>query len=303
MQSDSETKKPGILIVEDINSNIDVLDYILKADYTVFIAKTGKSALKKAQSTPIDLILLDIILPDMTGFNVLTELKSTDSTLDIPVIFITGLNNVQNEEKSFALGAVDYITKPFHNSVLLARIKTHIKLARQIRALKKAGSVDELTSLPNRNAFERQLTKEWNRAIREKTSIGLLAIDVDRFGDYNQQFGAAQGDLLLQIFAKTISKTLKRPADFVTRVGADEFAVLLPNTDAIGIKSIAESIARRLEQAVIPDVNTDRMTTATACIGTAFAEPEPESSVEDFVALSQTRLSKAKQTGENSIRN
>lgn len=293
--------KPTILIVEDVNSSIDVLNHILKSEYTVYIAKTGEAALEKASRFHPDLILLDIILPDITGFIVLTELKKADATRDIPIIFITGLNNVQNEEKGLALGAVDYITKPFHNTIVLARVKLHLQILKYTRTIERMGLTDTLTDLPNRRAFDKQIQIEWGRSIRDKNPLGLLLIDIDRFHDYNSEQGFPQGDLLLQILARTVSKNLKRPADFIARYVGDSFAILLPNTDSNGTRLIAENIRSAIEEMVIPSADGRKMNKVCASVGGVWKQPTSGDLVDPFVLEAEDRLKQAKSEGRNRV--
>lgn len=291
--------KPVILIVEDISSSIDVLNHILKLEYTVYIAKTGAAALEKANRFHPDLILLDIILPDMTGFAVLSELKNMDATRDIPVIFITGLNNVHNEEKSFSLGAVDYITKPFHNTIVLARIKMHLQIQKYVRAIEQIGLIDTLTDLPNRRAFDKQLKTEWGRAVRDQNPLGLLLVDIDNFQHYNSEQGFSQGDLLLQILARTVAKILRRPGDFVARYAGDAFAVLLPNTDFEGTRQIAENIRTAVEETVIPNADGRTMNKVCVSVGKAWKQPEADDSFDQFVLEAETELKNSKHESRN----
>lgn len=152
-----------ILIVDDERSNIVVLSHILRPSYVVLAAKDGPTAIDIAKSKNPDLILLDIVMPGMSGFEVLAELKKNNLTMNIPVIFITGIDNNESEEKGLSLGAVDYITKPFHNSIVKLRVKTHQKIIEQMHTIERLGMIDALTNIPNRRSFDNQLSVEWNR--------------------------------------------------------------------------------------------------------------------------------------------
>lgn len=223
--------KPGkftILIVDDERSNIDVLMHILKPDYGVRIAKSGSSALKVAREHQPDLILLDVLMPDMSGFDVLRELKESDQTRHIPAIFVTGLSKVEDEERGFHAGAVDYIVKPFNHAIVKARVETHLKIIKQMRMIERLGMIDALTDIANRRSFDNQLLIEWRRAIRENACISLLILDVDHFKRYNDTHGHPQGDRLLQSLGRIIAGSLKRSTDLGARLGGEEFAVILP---------------------------------------------------------------------------
>jgi len=157
-----------ILVVDDEKMNIVVLAHFLKPQYEVIVAVDGASALEAAEKHLPDIILLDIIMPDMNGFDVLLKLKNSAATMNIPVIFLTGLSNAGDEEKGLSLGAVDYITKPFNQSVVKARIKTHLKMVEYVRTIEKLCMLDALTGLSNRRGFDTRMDVEWGRAYRKK---------------------------------------------------------------------------------------------------------------------------------------
>jgi diguanylate cyclase (GGDEF)-like protein len=288
------------LIVDDEKSNIDVLNHILKEKYKLFIAKSGESAIKIARENVPDLILLDIIMPDMNGFEVLTQLKKSDLTSNIPVIFITGQDSKEDEIKGLNLGAVDYITKPFHNVIVEARIRTHMKIVEQMQIIERMSIMDELTELPNRRYFNDQLTREWGRAIRETASISLLIIDVDKFKVYNDTYGHPQGDALLQAVSAVFKQALKRPADFVARWGGEEFIMLMPGTDLDGAMEVAERIRAGVEETIIPC--TDGTSTGTTVsIGVNTERPMINLPVAGFVSRADKALYAAKESGRNKV--
>jgi len=293
-------KKFSILVVDDEKSNIDVLNHILKEKYKLFIAKGGESAIKIARENVPDLILLDIIMPDMSGFEVLTQLKKSDLTSGIPVIFITGQDSKEDEIKGLTLGAVDYITKPFHNVIVEARIRTHMRIVEQMQIIERMSIMDELTELPNRRYFNDQLTREWGRAIRETASISLLIIDVDKFKVYNDTYGHPQGDALLQAVSNVFKQALKRPADFVARWGGEEFIMLMPGTDLDGAVEVAERIRVGVEETIIP--STDGTSTGTTVsIGVNTERPMINLPVAGFVSRADKALYAAKESGRNKV--
>lgn len=296
----SGAEKFTILVVDDERSNIIALNHILKPMYSTLVAINGQTAIEIAKENLPDLILLDVIMPDMTGFEVLAELKAFEATQGIPVIFITGLDSTEDEEMGFFLGAVDYITKPFHNSIVKARVKTHLKMAEYVRMIERQCMIDVLTDIPNRRSFISYLNSEWGRAIREKTSISVLMIDVDRFKEYNDAYGHPQGDALLQSVTKIFSQSLKRHADYLARWGGDEFTVLLPNTDIDGTFEVAEQIRLGVERAVISvDDKTDAVITVS--IGANAHKPVAGDSPDDFISDADKALYHAKETGRNRV--
>lgn len=305
-----------ILIVDDELSNLEILTRILKpgciqnantyaesinSNYTLCVAKSGQAALRKVIDEKPDLILLDVIMPDMNGFEVLSALKESETTRGIPVIFITGLDSVGDEEKGFSLGAVDYITKPFHNSLVRARVKTHLRIVEQMRTIEMLGLMDTLTNIPNRRGFDNQITTEWARAIREKKPVSLLMIDIDHFKCLNDTYGHQQGDETLKTIAKVMKQALKRPADFVSRWGGEEFAVILPNTDSNGALAVAESIRSNMELTMINCLCGASPLRVTVSIGVATAEPNLSGLIPDFIAQADKALYSAKEAGRNRV--
>jgi diguanylate cyclase (GGDEF)-like protein len=289
-----------VLVADDDRSNLDVLVHILKSDYQVRVAKSGEAALKIANQFQPDLILLDILMPDLDGFEVLVRLKESDATRHIPVIFITGLNRVEDEEKGFLLGAVDYIVKPFNNAIVRARVRTHAMIVRQMREIERLGLVDALTNAPNRRAFDHRLNAEWSRAAREQSPLGVMIIDVDKFKVYNDTYGHPQGDVLLQAVAETLQTSLKRPADFMARVGGEEFSVLLPATDMNGALRVAEDLRAGVEACRIsaPDAAGSSVTVS---IGVGSVIPALDDVPSDFLSKVDAALYEAKKTGRNRI--
>lgn len=295
----NEPARMTILVVDDERSNLDVLTYILRPQYNVQVAKSGETAVKRAREQKPDLILLDIIMPDMNGFEVLTELKTHDETRHIPVIFITGLARVEDEEKGFLLGAVDYIVKPFKNSIVKARVRTHARIVQQIRTIERLGMIDALTDISNRRSFDQRLEQEWGRSAREKEPLSLLILDVDKFKTYNDTYGHPQGDVLLQALAQVMTSTLKRPGDFAARIGGEEFAVLLPATDQHGALAVAEELRKNVEAMRVPNPENTGSTSVTISAGVTSVIPEAGVSSSDFIAMADEALYEAKRSGRN----
>lgn len=298
MEEESRFK---VLLVDDEKSNLDILHHLLMDKHQVFIAKNGHTGLKQAREVLPDIILLDIIMPDLDGFEVITELKRHNETANIPVIFITTVNGVEDEERGFLLGAVDYITKPFVSSIVKARVNTHLQIVKQIRTIERLGMVDALTEIPNRRCFDMQLMSEWGRAIREMMPLSLILVDIDDFKSYNETYGHPQGNILLQTMAKMLVKALKRMTDLVARVDSGKFAALLPNTDRDGAVVIAEDIRAYAQAMKVPCPGRDAPNSVTVSIGVASRTPTIESSMNDFIAAAEGLRRKARDTGGNRI--
>lgn len=291
----------NILIVDDEKSNIDVLNGILRPHYKIYIAKSGPEAIKRAKANKPDLILLDIIMPEMDGFEVLSIMKEDDMTRDIPIIFITGLNNVNDEEKGFFLGAVDYITKPFNHSIVKARVKNHLQIVKQMRTIERLSFIDALTEIPNRRSFNGKLKSSWELAVQTNTPISLLTIDIDDFKKYNDKYGHPEGDALLFNIAQVMKKSLFRSADFIARIGGEEFSVLLPNTELQGAIEIAKRIHCNVEKTKICNSKDSTVSGCTVSIGISSSCPDKNTDLKLFVEKSDKLLYAAKANGKNRI--
>jgi diguanylate cyclase (GGDEF)-like protein len=294
------SQKNSVLIVDDEQSNLILLNKILSPDYTVYAAKSGTEALERVAKDAPDLILLDILMPDLNGFEVLAQLKNAPETRDIPVIVISGLTGEEDEERGFFQGAVDYITKPFKAAIVRARVHTHMRILQHIRIIEQLGLTDPLTNIANRRGFDERMTREWRRAIREKLPISFLMMDVDKFKVYNDTYGHPQGDVLLQSVAKIFAEAARRSCDMAARLGGEEFGVLIPSTDLEGALLIAEQIRAAVEALRIPTAD-GVITTVTISVGVVSRIPEEGSAIKDFLKQADENLYTAKTTGRNRV--
>jgi len=293
-------EKNRILIVDDDTSALIELASILQPDYKIYTVKDGDAALEKAAESVPDLILLDVVMPDMDGFEVLEKLQQNDITRDIPVIFITGTTGKDSEIKGLMAGAVDYVHKPLNETLVKLRVRHQLQLLNQFRRIEHLSMIDQLTALPNRRSFEMRINEEWDRATREQTSISLMMADVDHFKKYNDSYGHQQGDVALKAVADLLSKSLKRPADFAARWGGEEFIVLLPNTDSEGAYELAENIRTFAEEMEIPAADGS-ITKITVSIGVNTRTQGQITTPEKFLSWTDTALYAAKNRGRNRV--
>jgi len=295
-----ETQGASILVVDDSKLNQEMLNRILKDDYTLSFAQSGVEALEMLPSVSPDLILLDIIMPIMDGFEVLAELKKSTATRSIPVIVITGMSRAEDEVKGLVLGAVDYITKPFHEVVVKARVETHLKIATQMRMIEQLGTVDITTNISNRRQFVDYMISEWECSIRERATIGVLMIDVDNFEKFTNTYGRQNGDIVLRTIAGSIKTSLKSSVDFAARWDRDRFSVLLPDTSLSVAVKTAEEIRKNAEAVdIIADDNVVHKMTVS--IGVATITPSRSNKIEDIIRQADRELSNAKVTGRNKV--
>ena len=239
--------KHKILIVDDVASNIQALASVLKDNYQLRVATTGERALELvANELDIDLILLDIEMPIMNGFEVISKLKANYETADIPVIFVTGNITIEDEEKGLISGAVDYIAKPIRPVIVQARVKTHITLKNQRDQLKYEAVHDKLTGLYNRYQLDHEGYRKFKRAQRKKSNFTVVMIDIDHFKNVNDSYGHIIGDEVLKSVANLL-KTNRRVEDFVVRYGGEEFLMILEECNIEDAYSIAETLRKSIE--------------------------------------------------------
>lgn len=295
-------KTQKILIVDDVAENIDVLISLLKSDYMVSAARNGKKALQMAKKNLPDLILLDIMMPEMDGYEVCRQLKSDEETKNIPIIFITALSEVMDEAKAFNIGAVDYITKPFNHVTVKARIRTHVNLKIKTDMLEQLVSIDGLTNIYNRRKFDKMLVKEWKRAQRDQMPLSLILIDIDHFKLFNDNYGHANGDECLKKVAACLKNSFIRPGDLVCRYGGEEFAVILPNTDTKGAENVAEVFRNAIEELNIAHEYSKTADHVTISIGVTTMMPDHENNTPiDLIEGADKMLYESKENGRNQV--
>ena len=244
----SPPQRPTVLIVDDESLNVRVLVEVLGDDYRIKVATDGIRAIEAAMADdPPDAIILDLLMPHVDGYKVCHQLKRSDRTRHIPIIFITGEESPEAEVRGLELGAVDFIHKPFQPLAVKARVRTHVELKRRTDLLEALASIDGLTQIPNRRNFDEALNGEWRRARRTQRFLSVVLLDVDHFKRYNDTYGHAAGDDCLRRVAIAISGCVGRAGDLVARYGGEEFAALLPETDGVGAEAVGEKMRAAVE--------------------------------------------------------
>ncbi|MBM3202378.1 diguanylate cyclase [Candidatus Woesearchaeota archaeon] len=268
-----DSARATILIIDDYPENIEVMGDHLAGDYEIQFALSGAEGLELVDKNTPDLILLDMMMPVMDGFEVCRRLRENPRTREIPVIFVTARNDSETESRALAAGAVDFIHKPVNPPVLRARVDTHIKLKMKLDELRNLATFDALTGLVNRRVFHERLEMEWNRAMRHHDTISLLMIDVDYFKPYNDHYGHPQGDECLARLARTIGTTVLRANELAARFGGEEFVVLMANTTLEHAARVAERICQRVRDLAIPHEYSSVSDRVTVSIGVGCAIP------------------------------
>lgn len=290
-----------VLIIDDQKTNLKILGDILRTEVDVTLAHDGEQGIRKAISYQPDLILLDIVMPDMDGFEVISRLKRHASTCSIPVIFITSLSDTDHEVKGLQSGACDYIYKPFHPAIVMARIRLHLELCHQRRMLEELANIDPLTGLANRRRYDETLDKEWRAAIRQKSTISLVMLDIDNFKEYNDHYGHACGDNVLRQVAAVLQRSLKRPGDFIARYGGEEFIIILPDSEITGSKKLIDDCRRAVQQLKLPHARSPVSDYISISAGGVSCQPTQPMSPAQILKHADAMLYEAKNRGKNQL--
>lgn len=288
--------RPKLLVVDDQRLTIAIIDEIFRNDCDVLVAQNGEQALQLCQSEHPDLVLLDVIMPGISGHDVCRRLKADEATKDIPIIFLTGQSDIEDEVLGFELGAVDFISKPIHPVVVKARVETHLALKQQRDILQSLALLDGLTGVANRRKYEEDLLTSWRYCLRVKMPLSLIMLDVDHFKKYNDHYGHQAGDECLKAVAHCLNSGLKRPLDLLARYGGEEFVVLLPDTNASGASYIASMLLASVDSLRI-NHSASEFGVVSISLGLATITPDADSSSRELMEAADAQLYKAKNTG------
>lgn len=316
-------RTPLLLVVDDNPENIQFLgNLLMNEQYEIGIAQSGSEALGFIEERIPDLILLDIMMPNIGGYEVCKTLKASALTKMIPVIFISAKVESEDIIKGLEMGAADYVKKPFNAMELKLRVKMHLelklnreKLEEEItkrsslqqqlekvnNELQQLSNLDGLTKIANRRRFDICIKQEGERAIRENVSLSLIMCDVDYFKIYNDTLGHQMGDTCLQEIAKVISAACQRPGDLAARYGGEEFAIILPNTTFEGATTIANSIHKSLALLKIEHQASPVDPFVTISMGIATIDIGGKTSIETLILNADKALYRAKKRGRNCI--
>ena len=292
-------KRARVLIVDDQRLNVQLLTDILKEHYDLAIASDGERAIELCERRPPDLVLLDVQMPGLDGYEVCRRLKANPATREIPVIFVTARDSVEDQIKGLEAGAVDFITKPVHAPIVRARTRTHILLKQHADRLRELAHTDTLTGVANRRSFDERLKTEWRRSQRSRLPIALIMIDVDHFKQYNDTYGHQAGDRCLQQICAAMKNSLRRPADLLSRYGGEEFACLLPETPLGQAMRKAEELGESVQRLGIPHASSSAAPVVTISRGVAALIPTGELQARELIRIADEMLYEAKRAGRN----
>jgi diguanylate cyclase (GGDEF)-like protein len=286
-----------LLIIDD---NLDALEVaktrLAKENLDILCAEGGIQGLEMARREKPDLILLDLEMPDMSGFDVCRELKSDLELCMTPVLFLSGSTTAEDKVKGLDLGAVDYVAKPFDTFELRARVRAALRTKHLQDLLIEHAHIDPLTGLPNRRALMERLRLEWSRMERHGGRLSFIMVDIDHFKRINDTYGHHIGDQMLQEVANVILRQCRK-LDLPSRYGGEEFGIIVPEETATGAKQLAERCRQEIEKAGI--VVKGEKVHATASFGVADATDLP--STQTLMKRADDALYQAKNAGRNQV--
>jgi len=301
------SSQASILIVDDIDDNLEILGNLLTFDgYEVQTARDGEEALKRVQDSRPDLILMDVLMPGMNGFELCERLKSKESTKDIPVIFVSSMSDIDSKVKGFKVGGVDYINKPYQHAEIVIRVNTHLTMLRlrqhlekQNAELERLANTDYLTNLYNRRSFFHAAEGEFAEAIRSENPLSITLLDLDFFKQVNDAYGHLVGDQVLVHIAKLI-RMYCRIRDVAARYGGEEFIILHPSIDKQDAFLIVDRIRKEVEETpFVLDGNQIEVTLSAGVVDLSTCTGCTR--IDDVLGLADKALYRAKDAGRNRV--
>ena len=304
---DSVTSEPlGVLIVEDDREIREMVSLMVKGmGYSVITASTGKEGLTRLREQLVDIVLLDLMMPEMDGFEFCRVVRADPAFRDLHIIITSARDTLEDKVKGLELGAADYLTKPFSLTELQARIKVGERIVRYQKALKDQqdklehlAREDSLTGLANRRRFEERAQEELLRAQRYNHPLSVLMADLDHFKEINDTYGHPTGDIVLKEVARTLIEHC-RTSDLCARYGGEEFAILLPETELKEARKVAERLCKKVQQLSFP--NTPNAVRITASFGVSCLDYKMLQSLDELLEQTDRALYVAKRNGRNRV--
>jgi diguanylate cyclase (GGDEF)-like protein len=290
-----------VLCIDDESVNLKVLASIFKDHYNIIACKSAKQGFQRALHENPDIILLDVLMPEENGFELMAKLKQHPKLTNIPVIFITGLQDAEDEEKGLMMGACDYIQKPFNYGIVRARVNTHLEIVRQRNLLQKFALFDSLTELPNRRKWQQDSVDYWLSSKNAQSAMIYGIIDVDHFKKYNDHYGHQQGDVALRKIANTIRRTLFEFGGAVFRCGGEEFYFYFPANQQFSAEVTLAACLKSVENLAIPHHAISLNSLVSVSIGAVQVIPSDNNSVEQVMQQADERLYLVKNSSRNAV--
>lgn len=295
------TTLPSLLLIDDEPTYVDLLTDLFSDRYEVRSARDGLTALTMASSQAPDMILLDVMMPGIDGYEVCRRMKREPRTSHIPIIFTTGLDAAGDEVKGLEIGAVDYIRKPINPVTTRARVDNQLKLKQSQDASQRLAGMDGLTGLANRRHFDERMAYEYCRHARSGTEFSLVLMDVDYFKLFRYKYGPTRGDDCLRQIAQAITMGMVRATDMAARFGGESFVFLLPETGLDGALVFAEKMHKRINNLALPNSYSAISDHVTASFGVVGARDASERLVPDIIEQASRQLHAAKAEGRDRV--
>jgi len=292
-------EKATVFIVEDSKTGVAALRSALSDEFRIESALSVHEALAAIPEVNPDLILLDVVMPEMDGFEVCRRLKEDPAIDGTPIVFVTAMESVEDEARGLEMGAADYITKPINPLIVRARVRNLIQLKRYRDRLLNLSAIDGLTGIANRRRYDEQFDSSWRQAYRRWEPLSLLMVDVDAFKAYNDNYGHLAGDECIKKVASLLKGMARRPGDFVARYGGEEFSCILAETDIHGAREYAHLLLEGISGLGIPHAFSPAAGVVTASIGVATVIPRDQMAPEELLEAADSALYEAKRTGRN----
>jgi diguanylate cyclase (GGDEF)-like protein len=260
---------------------------------------SGQELIDLANAGDVDLVLLDVEMPGLDGFEVCRRLKADPRTAEIPIIFLTARDAMSDEALGFDVGGVDYIAKPIRPSIVRARVRTHLELKQARDTLERIASIDALTGIANRRGFDKAFDLEWRRALRRGRWLSLAIADVDNFKGFNDAFGHMKGDACLRDVGASFNRITRRSGELASRYGGEEFALIFPDLDGPLMHQALTAVIEGVHALEIPHPASPGSTIVTVSVGAVSVLPTRDQAMLEVLETTDRLLYEAKETGRN----
>ncbi|WP_112310847.1 GGDEF domain-containing protein [Pseudogemmobacter bohemicus] len=288
-----------VLVVDDDRLNRVALAELLQPDCRVLMARDGASGLEILSREAVSLVLLDVSMPGMDGYDVLRAIRAAEDTSNLPVIFITGMSDAADEERGLLLGAADFVHKPIRPAIVRARVMAHLRLARQRNELEALASLDGLTGIANRRSFDEAMERAIRQTMRTGDVLGIALFDVDHFKQYNDHYGHGAGDEALRDVAARLHGFARRGGDLAARYGGEEFVLLLPG--CANLEEVMDTFRQNISDARIPHERSATSNWLTVSGGGVVLPAMSPAQSREALALADQLLYRAKAAGRNRV--